>query len=151
MRFAANALPATVWVSSFSVMSSSSRIPPRLLIDATDCPVKAEIYRLAQRYGLQVVLVSASDIGAPFEPWITKVVAGEGAEAETIANEASATDFVVTDNKELAALLLAKGTAAYIVASAGRRLEKASAISASIRARGTARSKSIAAMAGCRS
>lgn len=83
------------------------------MIDATDCPVKAEIYRLAQRYGLQVVLVSASDIGAPFEPWITKVVAGQGAEAETIANEASATDFVVTDNKNLAALLLAKGTAVY--------------------------------------
>ncbi len=83
------------------------------MIDATDCPVKAEIYRLAQRYGLQVVLVSANDIGAPFEPWITKVVAGAGAEAETIANEASATDFVVTDNKELAALLLAKGTVAY--------------------------------------
>lgn len=80
----------------------------RLIIDATDCPVKAEVYRLAARNGVPVVLVSARDIGAPFEPWLTKVIAGEGAVADTIAGEAATTDLVITDDAGLVGKLLAK-------------------------------------------
>lgn len=82
--------------------------PLRLLVDATDCPVKAEIYRLAARYHLPVVLVSARDIGAPFEPWLTKVVAGNDlhAVADIIASEAGAKDLVITDDAVLAGILL---------------------------------------------
>lgn len=85
----------------------------RLLIDATDCPVKAEIYRLAQRHGVGVVLVSPADIGAPFEPWLTKVVAGQGNVATTIANETTARDLVITDDEALAAQVQAKGATAF--------------------------------------
>ncbi len=80
----------------------------RLIVDATDCPVKAEVYRLAARHGVPVVLVSARDIGAPFEPWLTKVIAGEGAVADTIAGEAAAPDLVITDDAELVKKLTAK-------------------------------------------
>lgn len=88
---------------------------PRLFVDADDCPVKAEVYRLAQRYGLNVILVSTADIGAPFESWITKVVAGAGNVAGIIANEAGAQDMVVTDNPALAAQVRTKGATALTV------------------------------------
>ena len=85
--------------------------PPRLLVDAAECPVKAEIYRLAARYGLQVVLVTAGPIGAPFEPWLTKVVVGPSPNAvvETIRNEVGGADLVITDNADLAAAVLQTG------------------------------------------
>ncbi len=87
-------------------------MPTRLLIDAVDCPVKSEIYRLAQRYGVEVVLFCAQDIGAPFEPWITKIVVGEGNVAGIIANETTARDLVVSDDEALAASVQGKGATA---------------------------------------
>mgnify|MGYP000950015691 FL=1 len=87
----------------------------RLYVDADDCPVKSEVYRLAQRYGLNVILVSSADIGAPFESWITKVVAGSGNVATIIANEAAPRDMVITDNPNLAADVRAKGATAMTV------------------------------------
>ncbi len=85
----------------------------RFLVDASNCPVKAEIYRLAGRYGVPVVLVSQSDIGAPFEPWLTKVVTGAQPVGETIANEAGSADIVVTDDDGLAASLRSRQVAAF--------------------------------------
>lgn len=84
----------------------------RLLIDAQDCPVKSEVYRLAQRYGVPVVLVTPGELGAPFEPWLTKVVVGAGHVAETIAGEATVRDLIVTDDAALAGRVLAIGAAA---------------------------------------
>lgn len=81
----------------------------RILVDASDCPVKAEIYRLADRYGIRVALFSAAEIGAPFERWLTKVVVGDvGTVAETIIAEAAEKDFVITDDEKLAIALLGK-------------------------------------------
>jgi uncharacterized protein YaiI (UPF0178 family) len=85
-------------------------VPVRLLIDATRCPVKAEIYRLAARHGVPVVLVSAQDIGAPFEPWLTKVVTGDNGVAETILSEASPVDVVISDDEQMATKLHARHT-----------------------------------------
>jgi uncharacterized protein YaiI (UPF0178 family) len=82
--------------------------PPRIFIDATDCSVKAEVYRLAARHGMRVALVSESDLGAPFEPWLTKVVTGPGAVAATILAEASARDIIITENADLASQMLEK-------------------------------------------
>jgi len=78
-------------------------------VDASECPVKAEIYRLAARYALRVALVSAKEIGAPFEPWLTKIITGAaGTVAETILSEAGPTDIVVTDNADMAQKLLGR-------------------------------------------
>lgn len=90
-----------------------------MLIDATRCLVKAEIYRLAARHGVPVVLVSAQDIGAPFEPWLTKVIAGENGVSETILSEASPADVVVTDAAALADELRSRQTLA--LTSRGQR------------------------------
>lgn len=78
----------------------------RLLVDATDCPVKPEIYRLAERYGTRVLLVSEKELGTPFEPWLTKVVVDADQLERTIADEAHPEDIVVTDNPTLAGFVL---------------------------------------------
>jgi len=78
-------------------------------VDASECPVKAEIYRLAARYAMRVALVTQKEIGAPFEPWLTKIITGSaGTVAETIVSEAGPHDIVVTDNPALAGELLGR-------------------------------------------
>ena len=45
-----------------------------IYIDADACPVKAEIYRVAERYGLKVYVVSNSYLGVPRDPRVELVV-----------------------------------------------------------------------------
>ncbi len=61
-------------------------------------PVKAEIYRVAERHGLKVFVVSNSPIAVPREPWIERVVVGAGMDAadDWIAGRAGHGDVVVT-------------------------------------------------------
>ena len=49
-----------------------------LYIDADACPVKEEVYRVADRYKLQVFVVSNSWIRTPQSSRITSVVVGRG-------------------------------------------------------------------------
>ena len=60
-----------------SRMSTSVR-PIRIFIDADACPVKAEIYRVADRYRLHVFVVSNSLIAAPMSLLIERVVVEAG-------------------------------------------------------------------------
>jgi len=48
-----------------------------IYIDADACPVKAEVYRVAERYGLKVYVVSNSYLGVPRSPLIELVVVPE--------------------------------------------------------------------------
>jgi hypothetical protein len=50
-------------------------------VDADACPVKNEIYRVAARHGIKVVVVSNSPIAVPREPLIERVVVGAGMDA----------------------------------------------------------------------
>ena len=43
---------------------------PRLWVDADACPVKPEVYRVAERHALEVVLVAASWMRVPDDPRI---------------------------------------------------------------------------------
>ncbi len=52
--------------------------PITVYVDADACPVKDEVYRVAQRYGLAVKVVANSPLGVPREPWIERVVVSEG-------------------------------------------------------------------------
>jgi uncharacterized protein YaiI (UPF0178 family) len=52
--------------------------PIEIYVDADACPVKAEVYRVAERHGLKVYVVSNSPIAVPREPWIERVVVGAG-------------------------------------------------------------------------
>ena len=52
-----------------------------IYVDADACPVKNEIYRVAARHGIKVIVVSNSPIAVPREPMIERVVVGAGMDA----------------------------------------------------------------------
>ncbi len=82
-----------------------------IYVDADACPVKDEVYRVAQRYGLRVLLVSNAWLRAPNEEWLEVVVVGEELDAADawIVEHVTKADIVVTADIPLAALCLEKG------------------------------------------
>ncbi len=80
-------------------------------VDADACPVKDEVYRVAQRYGLRVVLVSNAWLRAPKEEWLELVIVGAELDAADawIVEHVTQADIVVTADIPLAALCLEKG------------------------------------------
>lgn len=91
-----------------------------VFIDADACPVKQEVYRVAERYGLNVILVANSWMRAPDEPWIRlEVVPGHlDAADDWIAEHVATDDLVVTADIPLAARCLEKG--ALVLGTTGR-------------------------------
>ena len=87
---------------------------PSLYVDADACPVKDEIYRVAERYGLTVFVVSNSWMRVPRAPWITPVVVEEGPDAADnwIADRAGNGDVVITADTPLADRSLKSGAQA---------------------------------------
>ena len=85
-----------------------------LYVDADACPVKDEIYRVADRYALPVIVVSNSWIRVPREPRIELVVveAGPDAADDWIAARAGAGDVVITADIPLADRALQSGAQA---------------------------------------
>ena len=85
----------------------------RILIDADSCPVKDEVYRVAERYDMAVVLVAERWLRVPSEPWIELVVVkNEGqldAADDRIVEEAGVGDVVVTEDILLAGRCLEEG------------------------------------------
>ncbi len=82
-----------------------------IFIDADACPVKEEVYRVAKRYGLRVVLVANSWLRAPNEEWIELVIVGGELDAADawIGDHISPGDIVISADIPLAALCLEKG------------------------------------------
>ena len=76
--------------------------------------MKSEIYRVAERYGLKVFVVSNSYIGVPRDPRVELVVVSDSFDAadDWIAERAGAGDIVVTADIPLADRALKKGAAA---------------------------------------
>lgn len=86
--------------------------PPVLFVDADACPVKAEVYRVAERYSLPVKVVANSPLTVPTNPRVELVVrAGFAATDDWIAEHAGPGDIVVTDDIPLAARALTAGAA----------------------------------------
>jgi uncharacterized protein YaiI (UPF0178 family) len=85
-----------------------------LYIDADACPVKDEIYRVAERYGLQVYVVSNSWIRVPPSPSIEQVVVDAGPDIadDWIAERAGRGDIVITSDIPLADRALKAGAQA---------------------------------------
>lgn len=84
---------------------------PRILVDADACPVKAEIYRVAERYGVQVLLVANSIMRVPEKDGIERIVVSGGLDAadDWIAETVAPDDIVVSADIPLAARCLEKG------------------------------------------
>lgn len=100
--------------------------PVQILIDADACPVKAEIYRVAERRSVAVTVVANSPIAVPRDPWITRVVVGSGPDAadDWIAERAGPASIVVTADVPLAARCVKAGAA--VVAPTGKPFTESS-------------------------
>ena len=85
-----------------------------LYIDADACPVKEEVYRVADRYKLQVFVVSNSWIRIPQSSRFTSVVVDAGPDIadDWIAERAGPKDIVITADIPLAQRSLAAGAQA---------------------------------------
>ncbi len=82
-----------------------------IFIDADACPVKDEVYRVAQRYSLAVTLVANSWMRVPQNKYIHLEVVSDGFDAadDWIAEQAERDDIVITADIPLAGRCLKKG------------------------------------------
>ena len=94
--------------------------PIAIYLDADACPVKNEAYRVAERYGLKVHVVSNSPIAVPRDPLIERVVVGAGLDAadDWIAERVGPGDVVITADVPLASRSFKAG--AEVIAPNGR-------------------------------
>jgi uncharacterized protein YaiI (UPF0178 family) len=82
-----------------------------IFIDADACPVKNEVYRVAERYRLEVTLVANSQMRIPNDQRITLEVVGNGFDAadDWIVDNLELDDIVITADVLLASRCLKKG------------------------------------------
>ncbi|GBU16529.1 MULTISPECIES: YaiI/YqxD family protein [Methylobacterium] len=97
-----------------------------IYVDADACPVKDEVYRVAARYGLHVTVVANSFLQIPREPWIERVIVGDGLDAadDWIAERAGPRAIVVTADVPLASRCVRAG--ASVLAPNGKAFTDAS-------------------------
>ena len=84
-----------------------------ILVDADACPVKEEIYKVAYRYELAVVVVSNSPMRIPLHPLITRQIVSAAFDAadDWIAERATPLKLVITSDILLADRCLKAGAA----------------------------------------
>lgn len=88
--------------------------PLQIFVDADACPVKDEVYRVAQRYRLKTWVVSNSFMMVPVSPLIERVIVDAGPDVadDWIAERVIPGDIVVTNDIPLADRALKAGGAA---------------------------------------
>lgn len=99
---------------------------PAIYLDADACPVKAETYRVAQRYAMKVLVVANDYLAVPNDPLFERVVVGKGFDAvdDWIAQRAGPGDVVVTADILLAGRCVGAGAA--VIGPTGRRFTESS-------------------------
>ncbi len=82
-----------------------------IFIDADACPVKQEVYRVAQRYRLPVAVVANSRIQIPNKDWIKLIIVKGQFDAadDWIVEHIAADSIVISGDIPLAGRCLAKG------------------------------------------
>lgn len=103
-----------------------SSTPITILVDADACPVKDEIYRVAERHGAHVCVVSNSPFRVPVSERVKRVVVSDGFDAadDWIAENADAKSIVITADILLTERCLKAGSA--VMAHNGKPFDKAS-------------------------
>ena len=83
----------------------------KILVDADASPVKQEVYRVAKRYGIKVILVANSAINIPAEDWLELVVVSGQLDAadDWIVEHIGQNDIVITGDIPLASRSIKKG------------------------------------------
>lgn len=76
----------------------------KIFVDADACPVKDEIYRVAYRHEVAVVVVSNSHFRVPTHPLVSRIVVSDAFDAadDYIAERAAARTVVITSDILLA-------------------------------------------------
>ena len=100
--------------------------PIRILVDADACPVKDEIYRVAERHKVSVSVVSNASFRVPIGPLVERVVVSGSFDAadDWIAERADARCVVVTADILLADRCVKAG--ATVLAPTGKSFTRAS-------------------------
>ena len=91
-----------------------------IYVDADACPVKQEIYRVAKRYSLKVILVSNSWMRAPESSWLELIVVDKGADVvdDWIVEHVESDDIVISGDIPLASRCIKKD--AQVLGNTGR-------------------------------
>src|SRR5471030_2345795 len=99
------------WITMAEGMEEAQKPAIRIFIDADACPVKAEIYRVADRYGLKVFVVANSFMNVPRSDTIERVIVTQGPDVadDWIVERAGQTDIVITADIPLAGRSLRNG------------------------------------------
>ena len=84
----------------------------RIFIDADACPVKPEVYRVAERYALKVFVVANSFMAVPRSELIERVIVSAGPDIadDWIVERLTPNDIVITADIPLAGRAVKKGT-----------------------------------------
>jgi uncharacterized protein YaiI (UPF0178 family) len=108
------------WSTTAQVMEEPEKPAIRIFVDADACPVKAEVYRVAERYGLKVFVVANSFMNVPRSEMIERVIVSEGPDIadDWIVERAGASDIVITADIPLAGRCVRKGAA--VIGPTGR-------------------------------
>lgn len=101
-------------------MEAPVTAPITIYVDADACPVKAEIYKVAERHQALVQVVANSWISVPRVDWITLTVVGRRLDEadDWIAERVKPGDVVVTADVPLAGRCVKAG--AWVLAPNGR-------------------------------
>ena len=94
--------------------------PIELFIDADACPVKDEVYKVAQRYGLKTWVVSNAFMMIPTSPMVERVIVDAGPDVadDWIAEHVAPGDVAITNDIPLAERVLQAG--AHAIAPHGK-------------------------------
>ena len=97
-----------------------------IYVDADACPVKAEVYAVAERHSVRVFVVANSFLNVPRDALIQRVVVGSGFDAadDWIAERARRGTIVVTADVPLASRCVKAG--ADVIGPTGRPFTEAS-------------------------
>lgn len=92
----------------------------RIFVDADACPVKPEVYRVAERYALKVYVVANAFMAVPRSDMIERVIVAEGPDIADnwIAERAGANDIVITADIPLAGRCVRNG--ATVIGTTGK-------------------------------
>jgi uncharacterized protein YaiI (UPF0178 family) len=104
-------LAADDWTTQAASMEAPNPPAIRIFVDADACPVKPEVYRVAERYALHVFVVANTFMNVPRGELIERVIVSEGPDVadDWIVERATDTDIVVTADIPLAARCVRNG------------------------------------------
>ncbi|HEY8380831.1 MAG TPA: YaiI/YqxD family protein [Microvirga sp.] len=100
--------------------------PIVILVDADACPVKAEVYRVAERHGVKTFVVANSFLQVPPSPLVERVIVSTGFDAadDWIAERARRGAVVITADIPLAHRCVSAG--ADVIGPTGKPFSEAS-------------------------